>query len=115
MGAVRGIALTGGRPGRRRLSRVVGGLILGMLLPFPVPERLRRFDERDDAGETGDSAAGLGWDVLMVELVLDGRVEGCFFFVVLALERSDGEGIERVGFSGWLDLARVSDGVDLET
>jgi len=50
-----------------------------MLLPFPAPERLRRFEERDDAGETGCSATGLDWEVLMAELVFDGRVEGLFF------------------------------------
>lgn len=105
----------------RRLSRNVGGLILRvLLLPFPAPERLRRFEEREDAGETGDSAtgldwgAGLDWEVLRAELVFDGRVEGLFFFVTV-LEKSDEEGMVRVGFSGRLDLPDGSGGVDRET
>lgn len=114
MGAVRGAESMRGRPGRRKLSRDVGGLIFGMLLPFPAPERLRRFEERDDAGETGGSATGLDWEVLMVELVFDGRVEGLFFFATV-LEKSDEEVMERVGFSGRLDLPNVSDGAGAET
>jgi hypothetical protein len=42
---------------------------LGTLFPLPAPERLRRFEEREDVGDAGDSLTGLDWAVWTVELL----------------------------------------------
>jgi hypothetical protein len=74
-----------------------------MLFPFPAPERRRRFEEREDAGETGDCMTGLDWDVLIVELARDGRLDE--FLGLVALGGVDTAVIKSVGFSGSRGLA----------
>lgn len=107
MGAVLGTAPMRGRPGRRRLSCGAGGLILGTLFPFPAPERLRRFEEREEAGETGVSTTGLDCEVV-VELALEGRL-GEFLGLAEWFGGLDGEVIVKVGFAGSAGLSDLSD------
>lgn len=82
-----------------------------MLFPFPTPERLRRFEERDEAGETGVSMTGLDWEVLIVELALDGRLEEFLDLVVFG--GLDGEVIESIGFFGSEGLSGFSGGAEV--